>query len=252
MAWYGDYGRWKPYVPVAQRRAKAAGHAARVAKKEKRELAPVEIEGLKIARSFWGQAWCQHLERYSDYANRLPRGRTYVRNGSVVDLQIARGKIEALVAGSEVYTVTVSINTLEKAAWKRIKRDCSQSIDSLIDLLQGRFDKGIMQRLTERDAGLFPKPAEIKMQCSCPDWAGLCKHVAAVLYGVGARLDVQPRPPHGVVEAVDAAGIGAGDDHEVRVLPRRNRRPHLGGHYRRLDQALAGKVAAAFWQLLIF
>ena len=120
------------------------------------------------------------------------RGRTYLRNGSVVDLQIEHGKIKALVAGSEVYTVTVSINTLEKAAWKRIKHDCSQSIDSLIDLLQGRFDEGIMQRLTERDAGLFPKPAEIKMQCSCPDWAGLCKHVAAVLYGVGARLDASP------------------------------------------------------------
>ncbi|MGE5191326.1 MAG: SWIM zinc finger family protein [Deltaproteobacteria bacterium] len=192
MAWYGRFGGWKPYVPVAQRRAQSSRYAAQVAKREKRELAPVTIAGQKIARSFWGKAWCDNLERYSDYSNRLPRGRTYVRNGSVIDLQIAAGEIKALVSGSSVYKVSVSIRTLEKKAWKRIKHDCSQSIDSLIDLLQGRFDQGIMQRLTERDDGLFPRPAEIKMSCSCPDWAGLCKHVAAVLYGVGARLDTSP------------------------------------------------------------
>lgn len=196
MGWYRGYddygGGWAPYVSVATRRANATKHAAKVAKKEKREPAPVKIDGNKIARSFWGLAWCDNLERYSDFANRLPRGRTYVRNGSVVDLIIERGKVKAIVAGSEVYTVSVSIATLDKAAWKRIKQDCSRSIDSMIDLLQGRFDKGIMERLTERDKGLFPKPAEIKMSCSCPDSATLCKHVAAVLYGVGARLDAVP------------------------------------------------------------
>jgi uncharacterized Zn finger protein len=174
------------------RRANAASHAAKLAKKEGRPLAPVKIDGRKITRSFWGQAWCDNLERYSDFANRLPRGRTYVRNGSVVDLTIGKGKIKALVAGSEVYTVTIDITTLEKSTWRKIKQECSQSIASLIDLLQGKFDQGVMERLTQRDGGLFPKPAEIKMDCSCPDWAGLCKHVAAVMYGVGARLDSSP------------------------------------------------------------
>ena len=188
-SWYGD---WKPYVPVATRRANAAKHAAKLAKKEGRPLAPVKIDGTKIARTFWGKAWCDNLERYSDFANRLPRGRTYVRNGSVVDLQIENGKIRALVAGSEVYTVTITIATLEKPAWKQIKQQCMQSITSLIDLLQGKFDKGVMERLTERDKGLFPKPGEIKMRCSCPDSAWLCKHLAAVMYGVGARLDHSP------------------------------------------------------------
>lgn len=196
MGWYGGYddygGGWAPYVSVATRRANAVKHAARLAKKEKREPAPVKLDGKKIAHSFWGLAWCDNLERYSDFANRLPRGRTYVRNGSVVDLVIERGKVKAIVAGSEVYTVSISITTLDKAAWKQIKQDGSRSIDSMIDLLQGRFDKGIMERLTERDKGLFPKPAEIKMSCSCPDSATLCKHVAAVLYGVGARLDAVP------------------------------------------------------------
>jgi len=189
MSWYGE---WKPYVPVARRRAQAAQYAARLAKKEKRQLAPVKIEGRAVARTFWGQAWCDNLEAYSDFANRLPRGRTYVRNGSVIDLQIASGRVQAIVSGSEIYDVAIQIKTLAKPAWKRIREECSQSIHSVLDLLQGKFDAAVMQRLTEPKTGLFPQPREIEMECSCPDWAGMCKHIAAVLYGVGARLDVAP------------------------------------------------------------
>src|SRR6266700_2121915 len=135
MAWYGDYGRWKPYVPVARRRANAAGFAARLAKKEKRGLAPVKIEGRKITHSFWGQAWCDHLEKYSDFANRLPRGRTYVRNGSVVDLQIAPGRVTALVSGSTMYDVEVTVAPVPRGRWTAICKDCSDAIDSLVELL---------------------------------------------------------------------------------------------------------------------
>ena len=186
------FERWRPYVPVAQRRAKAQTHAAKVAKKEKRALAPVQLNGRNIATTFWGKAWCGNLEAYSDFSNRLPRGRTYVRNGSVVDLQIERGKVKALVSGSEVYTVTIDISTLPKATWEQVKNECACSIDSMLDLLAGRFDEGVMARITRKDDGLFPKPKEIKMKCSCPDWATMCKHCAAVLYGVGARLDSAP------------------------------------------------------------
>ncbi len=193
---YGDryvgYGRWAPYVPVAQRRAKALAYAKSLEKKQGRKLAPVKVEGRAIATSFWGQAWCTNLEAYSDFANRLPRGRTYVRNGSVIDLSISQGQVNALVSGSEVYNVTISIGALPTADWKKIQRDCASSIASLINLLQGRFDQGVMQRLTRIEGGLFPKPKEIKMNCSCPDSAGLCKHLAAVLYGVGAKLDHSP------------------------------------------------------------
>jgi uncharacterized Zn finger protein len=188
----GWYGAWKPYVPVAKRRARATAYAKKLAKTQKRSLEPIELTGRKITTTFWGQAWCDNLERYSDFANRLPRGRTYVRNGSVIDLQIQRGKVEAVVSGSEIYRVTIDIHALAKSAWKQIKRDCSQSIASLIDLLQGRFDQGIMQRLTQAAGGLFPQPREIEVHCTCPDWARLCKHVAATLYGVGARLDASP------------------------------------------------------------
>jgi uncharacterized Zn finger protein len=189
MSW-GYY--WRPYVPVARRRANAKAHAARLAKKEKRTLAPVELAGRTIAASFWGKAWCNNLEHYSDFENRLPRGRTYVRNGSVVDLQIERGKVKAIVSGSEVYRVAIDIQTVPPVLWAKIKKDCAHSVDSLLDLLQGKFDQGIMQRLTRPEDGLFPKPREIEMKCTCPDWAGMCKHVAATLYGVGARLDAAP------------------------------------------------------------
>ena len=184
---------WRPYVPVAQRRAQALAYATKLAKKEKRDVCPVQISKRTIASTFWGRAWCDNLEQYSDFANRLPRGRTYVRNGSVVDLQIEAGKVRAIVGGSDVYKVRVSIKTLAKPIWTRVKRDCAQGIDSLIDLLQGRFEDGVMKRLTHPEDGLFPRPKEIEMDCSCPDWAVLCKHVAAVLYAVAARLDTEPQ-----------------------------------------------------------
>ena len=155
-------------------------------------MSPVAIEGRKIARTFWGEAWCDNLERYSDYANRLPRGRTYVRNGSVVDLQVGPGRVTALVSGSAMYDVQVTVGPVPRARWSAICKDCSGAIDSLVELLQGRFSKGVMTRLCEEKTGLFPSPKDILFTCSCPDWASMCKHVAAVLYGVGARLDRQP------------------------------------------------------------
>lgn len=192
MGWGGYYGGWAPYVPVAQRRAKAQNAAAKLAKNEGRALAPIKIEGRKITKTFWGQAWCDNLEAYSDFSNRLGRGKTYVRNGAVVDLVIREGEINALVAGSSTYRVSIKIKTLEKAKWKAIQRDCSTQIDSLLDLLAGQLNDGVMQRITRRPDGLFPSPKEIQLKCSCPDWAVCCKHVAAVMYGVGARLDNQP------------------------------------------------------------
>jgi uncharacterized Zn finger protein len=187
---YFDYG-WKPYVPVAQRRLNALREIEKRRKKGQ-VVSPVTIEGRIIARTFWGKSWCENLERYSDYANRLPRGRTYVRNGSVVHLNIKPGLIEALVSGSELYEVALKIAPVGKQRWRSICQDCSGAIESLIELLQGRLSKGVMERICQERVGLFPSPAEIKLDCSCPDWAGMCKHVAAVLYGVGARFDHQP------------------------------------------------------------
>ena len=182
---------WRPYVPVAARRHKAEREMQKLRKKGQ-PVAPVVITGRTIARTFWGKAWCDNLERYSDFSNRLPRGRTYVRNGSVVDLQVAPGAVTARVSGSALYTVAVKVSAVPKARWTSICQDCAGAIDSLVELLQGRFSKGVMERICHENTGLFPAPADIEFSCSCPDWASMCKHVAAALYGVGARLDERP------------------------------------------------------------
>lgn len=182
---------WPRYVPVAERRMKAARAAEKLSKKGE-IVAPVRIDGRAIATTFWGKSWCDNLEAYRDYDNRLPRGRTYVRNGSVIDLQIAPGEVRALVSGSELYRVKVTVEAVNEKSWRSICRDCAGQIDSVVEVLQGRFSKGVMARLCRQDNGLFPKPAEIRFACSCPDHAVMCKHVAATLYGVGARLDERP------------------------------------------------------------
>lgn len=187
---YYDYG-WRPYLSVAERRRKAMREMEKLRKKG-HPVSPVIIEGRTIVKTFWGKAWCENLERYSDYANRLPRGRTYVRNGSVVNLQIGPGMVKALVSGSEIYKVAIKIAPVSKARWKSICSDCGGAIDSLVELLQGRFSTAVMERICRQNIGLFPSPKEITLSCSCPDWAEMCKHVAAVLYGIGSRLDQQP------------------------------------------------------------
>ena len=184
------YG-FAPYVTAATRRAQAARRLAQLRKKG-RPVAPIVIKGLKIAKTFWGASWCHNLERYSDFANRLPRGRSYVRNGSVVDLQITPSVVTAQVSGSELYDVRIAVEALSASRWRSVCRDVSGAIDSVIELLQGRLSDRVMTRLCAEDTGLFPSPREIEFDCSCPDAAYMCKHVAAVLYGVGARLDSEP------------------------------------------------------------
>jgi uncharacterized Zn finger protein len=184
-------GGWPVYVTVAERRKKAEKAAAK-AKKRSANYSPIEPFRGAVAKTFWGKAWCTNLEAYSDYANRMPRGRTYVRNGSVIHLNISRGEIKAMVMGSSLYEVEVNITPVAAATWRAIVADCSGSIDSLVALLQGKLSGAVMERICAPKTGLFPMPKEITMACSCPDYAGLCKHVAAVLYGVGARLEQQP------------------------------------------------------------
>lgn len=183
--------QWPAYVSIAERRVKAEREAGKLRKKGS-VLAPVTVEGRKIASTFWGKAWCDNLESYRDYENRLERGRSYARNGLVIDLQIAPHTVTALVCGSSLYAVKITIAEVPKAQWKSICADCAGEIDSLVELLQGRFSKGVMERICRQGTGLFPKPAEIKFSCSCLDHASMCKHVAGALYGVGARLDARP------------------------------------------------------------
>ena len=232
MGYFGY--RWKPYVSAAERQAKAEKIAAKAAKKGA-ALSPVTASRGAIARTFWGRSWCENLERYSDYENRLPRGRTYLRNGSVIDLVIGNGEVKAQVVGSSLYKVAIKVTAVPDQQWQAITSDCAGSIDSLVELLQGKLSDAVMERICKPGTGLFPTPKEIHLDCSCPDWADMCKHVAAVLYGVGARLDAEPELLF-QLRRVDAADLvrraGAG-------LPTAGKRPASA---KVLDDALLGDV----------
>lgn len=191
MSW--GYGNWPRARGKAERQADAAKAIAAAARKGQR-LAPIVVEGRALVRTFWGDAWCQNLERYQDFAYRLDRGRSYLRTGAVIDLQIGAGRVEARVIGSrpEPYRVEIAIAAVAAPAWQAIQRDCAGSIASLVDLLAGKLSTAVMTRLCAEGTGLFPAPAAIRFTCSCPDHASMCKHVAAAMYGVGVRLDAEP------------------------------------------------------------
>src|SRR5712691_8357508 len=196
MAWYDSSGwdYFPPYLSVVAESARGVLALAKLLKKGKRTAEPVVIAHRKrqLATTFWGKAWADNLERYADLANRLPRGRAYLRNGSVLDLAIAAGSVEAYVAGSELYQVTIRIAPMAKARWRRVVTRCTGRIGSLVSLLRGELSGDVLAVLTDAKDGLFPEPREMTLDCSCPDSAGVCKHVAAVLYGVGSRLDARP------------------------------------------------------------
>lgn len=181
------------YVTVAEKKAKAAKKLAQLRKKMP-DIAPVVIEGNTLARTWWGKSWNKNLERYADYSNRIARGKSYVRHGAVLDLRIEGGQVTALVQGSRAkpYEVVIRIAPVKKANWDQIRKQCQGELRSLTDLLAGKFPKELGEIFLADGKGLFPPPREIRFDCSCPDWASMCKHVAATLYGIGARLDEDP------------------------------------------------------------
>ena len=188
MFGYGGYPR---YVSVAEKMARAKKALAKLEKKGLKVQPIAEFKGA-LAKTFWGKAWCEGLEKYADYENRLPRGRSYVRNGSVCHLEVSKGLVKAKVAGTTLYDVEIQIEPLDKARWQAICAKCAGRVGSLIELLQGKLSKEVMQIICAPETGMFPSPNEIKFSCSCPDWAYMCKHVAAVLYGIGRRFDDEP------------------------------------------------------------
>ena len=227
------YG-FAPHVGVASRRAQAVRRLGEL-RRNGRPVTPVVIEGRKIATTFWGESWCDNLERYSDFANRLPRGRSYARHGSVIDLQIAPGVVTALVSGSDVYQVRVEVDALAESRWRAVCRDVSGAIESVIELLQGRLSDRVMTRLCADGTGLFPSPREIDFACSCPDGAWMCKHVAA-----GTVRRRRPARPRARPALHAAPGEGSRPRRRRRSARRggarlrTRRRPGLAPHRRRV------------------
>ncbi|MFA6941812.1 MAG: hypothetical protein WCQ54_12685 [Clostridiaceae bacterium] len=191
MSWYQSSPK---YVTAAEKKEKAQKSIEKLKKKDP-NIYPVIITGRKLSKTWWGNSWNNNLESYLDYSNRIERGRSYVRSGAVLDLKITKGNISALVQGSrsKPYKVGIIIEPIEKSVWEEITKECAGKIDSLQELIEGKFPKALSDLFTAKGKGLFPSPKQISFNCSCPDWANMCKHVAAALYGVGTRLDDDPQ-----------------------------------------------------------
>jgi len=184
---------WWSYQDVEEQKKQVQREIAKRKKRgEKFEVLQAPAGQKKLSTTFWGQSWCRNLESYQDYESRLPRGRSYLRQGKVYDLKIESGSLSAVVAGSELYDTRITIQPLPKKQWQQIVKSSAGQVGSMLDLLAGKLGDGLMKVLTDPDGGLFPKPKEIRFNCSCPDHADMCKHVSAVLYGVGVLLDTKP------------------------------------------------------------
>ncbi|MBO4336878.1 MAG: hypothetical protein J5842_02240 [Lachnospiraceae bacterium] len=181
--------------PSAQDLKQKAMASVRRAGKKGKDYEPVICRNKRgaLCNSWWGQAWCDNLERYADYASRLDRGRSYVRSGTIIDLKIDGGKVTAKVQGRRrtPYKVEVRVGRLSEENCQKIIDRCIRRIESLETLAKGEFPEELKELFTE-DGALFPTPKEISFSCSCPDWAMMCKHVAAVMYGIGLRFDENP------------------------------------------------------------
>ncbi len=181
------------YVSISEKKDKAQKQIEKLKKKDK-GINPVIIKGKKIAETWWGIAWNKNLESYADFSNRISRGKSYVKNGFILDLKINSGEVTALVQGSgnKPYKITITMKPLSEEKWRNILNACSHKISGIEELVEGKFPKALEELFISKEKGLFPSPKEIKFNCSCPDWASMCKHVAAVLYGIGARFDEDP------------------------------------------------------------
>ena len=188
MAWYYDDGESREDANRAVQRELTAR------RKRGENLEPVLPKSSRdLSTTFWGQAWNRNLMAYSDYESRMPRGRSYFRSGKVLGMKVEPGLITSVVAGSRVYDVEIQIARLAEKDWKHLQKRCLGKITDVMDLLAGDLSDDVMREVTDLKTGLFPSSDQIMLSCSCPDWAGMCKHAAATLYAVGSLLDDNPR-----------------------------------------------------------
>ena len=186
MSRYGFY----EYESMAEKKENAERKLTTYQRKHP-DAQPILLTGTKIANSFWGKAWCDHLKHYADYDNRINRGRSYIKNGFVFDLTIEKGIIQGVVCGSssKLYQVDIAIDPITD---QRFVHQIGGHIESLEALANGQFPKTLAETFLTNENGLFPNINEINFSCNCPDSAHMCKHISAVLYAVGAKLDLKP------------------------------------------------------------
>jgi uncharacterized Zn finger protein len=148
----------------------------------------------QFGQSWWARRWISVLERL-DLGGRLSRGRAYARRGQVLDVEVEQGCVTASVQGSreEPYAVTIRVDVLSPATWRKVGRRLCREARFAAKLLAGEMPEDVEEAFTATGVSLFPASrAELKTECSCPDWSNPCKHIAAVYYLLGEEFDRDP------------------------------------------------------------
>ena len=132
MSFYGFKREWPRYISVAEKQEKILSLVWSLRKKGQR-INPIFIENGIICRTPWAKTWCKHLEGCGFETQRLSRGRSYLRHGSVLNLEIHSGIITALVSGSSLYKVNIKIGPLLANQWHAFLQNCTESTETVIE-----------------------------------------------------------------------------------------------------------------------
>lgn len=156
------------------------------------EVRPVVGTTRKLAAHFWGSAWMKHLALCESGGWSLSAGRTLLRHGCVLDLQLEAGLIRARVMEERLHDVEIALDPLDGERLEELRTICSGKIDSLVPLLEGTLDDALLATLCNAETGLLPEPGAWHMSCTCPDWSEPCPHAAAAIYAAGILIDAEP------------------------------------------------------------
>lgn len=144
--------------------------------------------------TWWGEQWLNALT-HIDYDNRLPRGRTYANKGAVKDLKLSGGALHAKVQGSRPrpYQVSIQVPSLTEKNVENLLDALVSDPGVIARLLNGELDPSVLTHAQYLGIAIFPsKWKDLAMQCSCPDWAVPCKHLAAAIYLMSREIDSNP------------------------------------------------------------
>src|SRR6516225_9973543 len=175
------YDDWFPRFPKSKPRAAKGGIKAQTKRGQ-------------FGQSWWAKRWIAVLESF-DIGARLGRGRSYARNGQVLNIDIAKAEVTAKVQGSrpKPYDVTIQVKSLAEKEWAKVIEALSGQAIYAAKLLAGEMPQDIENVFQEVKLSLFPeKLGDLATECSCPDWSNPCKHIAAVYYLIGEEFDRDP------------------------------------------------------------
>ncbi len=147
-----------------------------------------------FGKTWWGEQWLNSLNNI-DYSNRLPRGATYARKGAVKKISIKGNRIAAKVQGTRVrpYNIDIIMPPFFDPELSNFIKELSRRPAIISKMLNRELDPAVLSLAEQFNLKVFPKQwSDLKMNCSCPDWAVPCKHLASVIYKVSAEIDNNP------------------------------------------------------------